>query len=176
MTTVANTTVKDLRKSVSVFKKKNHPAHSSASRAYLHQYIQKNSVPLKVTKPMKAKKIPFSQLSEADRTAMFQKSGKGKAVPKPAKKPAKKPKRRVQLQPVTTASKRDTAFLKAAAAAQKGRAAPGTNQAVRLKAAISSIEKKAKMGAYDNWNSNLGFGGSKKGSRNLFGKSSRKKT
>lgn len=171
MTTVANTTVKDLRKSVSVFKKKNHPAHSSASRAYLHQYIQKNSVPLKVTKPMKAKKIPFSQLSEADRTAMFQKSGKGKAVPKPAKKP----KRRVQLQPVTTAS-RDTAFLKAAAAAQKGRAAAGTNQAVRLKAAISSIEKKAKMGAYDNWNSNLGFGGSKKGSRNLFGKSSRKKT
>jgi hypothetical protein len=102
---------------------------------------------------------------------MFQKSGKGKAVPKPAKKP----KRRVQLQPVTTAS-RDTAFLKAAAAAQKGRAAAGDNVAVRLKQAISSIEKKAKMGAYDNWNSNLGFGGSKKGSRNLFGKSSRKKT
>ena len=78
MTTVANTTVKDLRKSVSVFKKKNHPAHSSASRAYLHQYIQKNSVPLKVTKPMKAKKYLFPSLVRLTGQPCFRNRGREK--------------------------------------------------------------------------------------------------
>ena len=138
MTALTNTSVKDLRKSVSTYKKKNHPAHSKASRASLKQYIPRHKVPVTVTKPMRAKKKSFASMTAAEKNASFQKAtGKAK----------KKTKKRVQLQQVPAGfGKVNPAFAikKQSVASTK----VGDNQRIRVNQAISSIQNKIASGAY----------------------------